>query len=374
MTKKLLTLLTLVSFSLCSMAQQFVLSGAANKHAIVEEFTGINCVNCPAGHTEMETILAANPGLVHAIAWPPTNSSYTTPSNGGADFRRSFADALYTSTYCSPGNGSRFMPSAFVNRKLGTDGNILQSRNVWSSMATAALSEAANLNVAVKSEYNTTTKMLTVDVQAYYINTVNNANNVYVLLTQDDLTSSYQSGSSATVSNPYIYKHTFREAISAGQWGDPITGPKTQGSLFSKQYIFDANTAIDPIDMEKAHIVVMVVDAGTSNYEVLNVISASANGGAASTGSAPTAVNDLMQDAQISIYPNPSTGDVNIDLGNLQQVDVSLSNMVGQVIYTNALRNNTSLKIDAANFPSAGIYFVTLSNESSSVTKKVVIQ
>ncbi len=373
MKKYLLSIFTLSAFSVASYAQQMVLTGAANKHALVEEFTGINCVNCPAGHTELESILTANPGVVHAIAWPPTNSSYTTPSNGGTDFRRSFADAFYTSTYCSPGNGSRFMPSAFVNRKIGGDGNLLQTRNYWANMTTATLTEAAPLNIAVKSTHNATANTLTIDVEVYYLTDVTTSNALMVMLTQDGLTSSYQSGSNATASNPYVYKHTFRENISAGQWGDAITGPTTQGSLYTKQYVFDLSTAIDPINVPEAHIVAFVVDATSSNKEVLNAISISANGGQNSTGSAPTSVNDLTIADNVMVYPNPSNGDMFVNISNKKDaVSLKVLNLIGETIYSEE-NIQGSATIQQSTFPASGIYFLQLSNGNSKVVRKLII-
>ncbi len=370
-------MLTLVSHSLMAQVQQFVLEGVGPQHVVLEEFTGIKCGNCPAGHTEAANIVSANPGRVHVIALPPSNSNYTNPSGtAGTDFRRPFTDAFYTASYCSPGNGSRFMPSAFINRKLGTDGNILQGRTNWSPMTTTALAETPDLNVAVKSVHDATAKTLTVDVQVYYTSDVSTNNAIYVMLTEDDLTSDYQSGSSASASNPYTYKHTFRENISTGQWGDAITGPTTTGSLFTKQYVFDLTNATDPIDMEKAHVVAYVVDASSSNKEVLNGISASADDGQASTGTAPTAVNDLNAQGALTVYPNPTSNDLFISLNkNKQNISVKVSNLVGKTLHQEvAVAGTSEIKIERSTFPTAGIYFVEISNTTSKVVKKVIIK
>ena len=377
MKKILLLFVALGLFSFVqAQVQQFVLEGVGTKHAVLEEFTGIKCGNCPAGHTEATNIISANPGLVHVLALPPSNSSYTNPSGtNGTDFRRPYTDAFYTSSYCSPGNGSRFMPSAFINRKLGADGNILQSRTNWSSMVTATLAETPVLNVAAKSSHNTSENKLNVDVQVYFTDNVTSNAAIYVMLTEDGLTSDYQSGSSASSSAPYVYKHTFRENISPGQWGDPITGPTTQGSLYSKTYSFDLSTAVDPIDLSKAHVVAYVIDATSSNKEVFNGIEVAALGGQASTGSAPTSVNNLNSTGNVEIYPNPSSGDLFVDIHNIQKiVSLKITNLVGKTVYQASVSNSERLRIQKSAFPSSGVYFVELNNDVSIITKKVIIQ
>lgn len=47
-------------------AQTFVSTEVANKNVILEEYTGINCGNCPDGHRIANQIIAAHPGRAWA--------------------------------------------------------------------------------------------------------------------------------------------------------------------------------------------------------------------------------------------------------------------------------------------------------------------
>jgi len=73
-----------------------------------------------------------------------------------------------------------------------------------------------------------------------------------------------------------------------------------------------------------------------------------------------------------SIYPNPTTGPINIDLGeDLSNVKATLTNGLGQVVITKKYpsTNYISLDIDGPK----GIYFLQLQTESGEViTKKIV--
>ncbi len=365
----ILSLLTVVN------AQTIVNTGPGNKHVILEEFTGIKCGNCPAGHTEASTIISNNPGVVHVIAYGPSNSSYTDPSGtAGTDFRRTFANAFYTSSYCSPSSGSRFMPSAFINRKL-IGGDILQSRSggTWTNETNTTLTESAPMNVGLKSTYNSTAQTLTIDVEIYYTSTVSSFNGINVMITEDNLTSDYQSGSSASSANPYVYKHTFRENVTSAQWGEIIT-TTSSGTLVTKQYVFDLTTAIDPINIANAHIVAFIVDANSSNKEVYTGISVIADGGQASTGTVATNINGLTNNIKLNIFPNPSNGNVNVTFNN--NIDrVEIFNVLGESIYLQNIENNSnSLNLPEEVFNSKGIYFVKVSNETSSTTERLIIQ
>lgn len=369
----------LLSSALClssfiGISQTIVNTNASNKHVIFEEFTGVKCGNCPAGHTEAANIASANPGTVHIIAYGPSNSSYTDPTGtNGTDFRRPFANAFYTASYCSPQSGSRFMPSAFINRKL-IGGNILQSRSggVWTNNANSTLTESSPMNVGIKSTYNSSAQTLTIDVEVYYTSTVTDANALYVMITEDNLTSGYQSGSSATVSNPYVYKHTFRENVSTNQWGDPITGGTSQGTLYTTQYVFNLSGAVDPINIANAHVVAFVVNSSSSNKEIYTGISAQANGGQASTGAA-TSIDELNSTIKLKLYPNPSNGNVNITF-NEDVNQVEIFNVLGESVYSYNIENNEkSLNLSKENFKSSGVYFVKVSNKTSSTTERLII-
>lgn len=376
---KKITLFTLGLFGVAAFnAQTIVNTGSGNKHVVLEEFTGIKCGNCPAGHTEVASILSSNPGVVHTVAYNPVNSSYTDPTGtNGTDFRRSFANAFYTSSYCSPQSGSRFMPSAFINRKL-IGGDILQSRSggVWGTNTTSTLNEAAPMNIGIKSTYNASAQTLTIDVEVYYTSNVTANNNLWVLITEDDLTSNYQSGSSASASNPYVYKHTFRENVTSGQWGDAITGPKTTGSLYTTQFVFNLSGAQDPINVSKAHILAFITNDDTSNKEVYTGISTNADGGLASTGSGSVGVEEVAESISFQLFPNPSNGNVTIKTGNISSsASLEVYNILGELVHTQAVsQSNTNINLGENIFSSKGVYFVRISNNETSVTERLVIQ
>lgn len=231
--KKTTLLLSLIFLTVVLAAQNYVSTEPQNKNAILEEFTGVSCPNCPAGHQVVAAILAANPNTAFCVAYHPTNSSYTTPYPGEPDFRRAYADAFYSTPYCG---SSRFMPSSFINRRVWTNGDRLQSRTVWDSYANTIMGEASPANMGMSSTYDFVSQELSITVEIYYTEDMTDDNHIYVLLSENDLVST-QSGSSG---GPYTHKHTFREAFVA-QWGDLITEPTTQGSLVTLEYTWDAS-------------------------------------------------------------------------------------------------------------------------------------
>ncbi len=373
MKKSTLFFAGFLGFAFALSAQTIVNTGAGNKHAVLEEFTGIKCGNCPGGHTIANNLVTNNPGTVHVIAYGPSNSSYTDPAGTqGTDFRRTFANAFYSAAYCSPSSGSRFMPSAFINRKL-TGGNILQSSGSWTSQVNTTLTESSPMNIGIKSTYSTSAQTLTIDVEVFYTSTVSVANNIHVAITEDDLTSDYQSGSSASAANPYVYKHLFRENVTTGQWGDAMTGSTTQGSLYTKQFVFNLAGAQDPINIAKAHVTAFVTDNNSSNKEIYTGISVEADGGQASTG-VFTSVDEIANAVDFNVFPNPSNGQVSVNIKDASN-KLEVYNVLGETVYTQVLNNTINQKVvlNETTFTSNGIYFVKVSTENASTTEKVII-
>jgi hypothetical protein len=225
--KGLFSFFALLFFLTMLSAQNFVSTDPQDKNAILEEFTGVSCPNCPAGHQVAATILANNPGRAFCIAYHPSNSGYTAPYPGDPDFRRTYPNAFYTVPYCG---SSRFMPSAFINRREWANGERIQSRTEWTPYCNTIMGEASPANMGLSTTYDILGQMLYITVEIYYTEDMTDVNHVYVMLAENDLVS-MQSGASG----PYTHKHTFREAFVA-QWGDVITGPTTQGSLVTLNY------------------------------------------------------------------------------------------------------------------------------------------
>ena len=93
------------------------------------------------------------------------------------------------------------------------------------------------------------------------------------------------------------------------------------------------------------------------------------------TGSGPcyTGLSELNNAATFSIYPNPSYGQLTVELDQYknQPVELSIYNMAGQKLMSKII---TQHKSDLALSYPNGIYIVTLANAKQSITKKLVIQ
>lgn len=330
-----------------------------NKIAIMEEFSGPRCVNCPAGHVVLADIVANNPGTFYVVTYMPNNSSYTPPYTGDPDLQRSYPAAFYATPFCGT---SRFMPSAFVNRREWSPGEKISSRNIWASSVSTMQGETSPLNVGITGVYNDVTMELTVTVEVYYTANVTDPNALYVSLAENGIFTQ-QSGASG----PYEQKHVFRESF-VGQWGDPIANT-TMGSLNTYTFTFDNSSA--NYDMSQCEVLAFVENQ--TNEEVISGMGGNVNTNA-------VAVNPAAE-LGVKVFPNPfsHTAAVMFNLNNAAPVSLQLTDVTGKMVADVNLGEQNAgdhrYDLDATRLGlAAGMYILKIRAGDQVTAKRIAVQ
>lgn len=77
--------------------------------------------------------------------------------------------------------------------------------------------------------------------------------------------------------------------------------------------------------------------------------------------------------SSLSLYPNPTTGNVFIDFGELKQnIKATVTNSIGQVVLTQNYASTKSINFDL-DLPK-GLYFLTLESDGEVISKKLIKQ
>lgn len=87
----------------------------------------------------------------------------------------------------------------------------------------------------------------------------------------------------------------------------------------------------------------------------------------------PTSINEIANNPNFNIYPNPSNGLVTVQLGTTDFLDmrVSVTNTLGQVIIEENITAG-KFNLDLSSFEN-GIYFINVANDQGRFTKKIMI-
>lgn len=187
----------------------------AAKNVLIEEFTGVNCPNCPEGHALVASIEAQYPGKITALALHPSN----TLGRAFAFSLQDLQDVNSTSllTYLgSPG----FEPCAGVDRTLFSgQTNILTDRSYWSGFAAQELLVTPQVNILLTDQYNITTNSVNVIAEIHYTQAVSAANNITVALTEDSITTAQLDG--ANIDTFYVHAGVLRTMLTSAT-GDNV--------------------------------------------------------------------------------------------------------------------------------------------------------
>ncbi len=88
--------------------------------------------------------------------------------------------------------------------------------------------------------------------------------------------------------------------------------------------------------------------------------------------SSPTG-NDLFE---ILIYPNPTSGLLNINMGdkyNGETLQLQISNLRGQVLLTKEVTNTSEFSMEISHLPK-GMYYLTINNSKSTFSTKIILK
>ena len=92
MIKKLSLSIVTMLFTLTLFSQTIVSTNTESRNVVLEEYTGIHCVWCPAGHVIAQTLQDNNPDDVYLINVHV--GGYANPTGDEPDFRTPFGSAL----------------------------------------------------------------------------------------------------------------------------------------------------------------------------------------------------------------------------------------------------------------------------------------
>lgn len=260
MKKKITLALLLPVFGFCAFAQTIVTTTPENRNVVLEIFTGINCSACPSGHNISQSLLNNNPEDVFIINIH--SGSYSNPSGNQPDFRTQWGNALRNQS------GLVGYPAGTVNRQnfpgqeQGNNGTTALSRGQWVGAANSVLEQESYVNTGVEAVIDVQTRIMTIDVEAYYTaNSPEATNKLNVAVLQNNTLGPQVSGN---MGNNYVHKYRLIDLVT-GQWGEEITNT-TSGSLISNQYVYSIPDDINGIPVKVEDLEVVVFLSETTQY------------------------------------------------------------------------------------------------------------
>ncbi len=263
MKKSILSIVILSLVGVFVNAQTFVSTTSENKNAVLEEFTGIHCGYCPDGHKRAQELKDANPDDIVLINIHV--GGYAVPSTGEPDFRTPYGTAIDDQADVSGYPAGTINRTDYTSQGWDQNGGTAMSRGNWSAASALILGEVSYVNVAAQASIDLSTRILTVDVEAYYTANGTASNNVNVALLQNNIPGPQSGGSTwnpgqILPNGDYNHGHMLRHLLS-GQWGVSVT-PTTSGSFYSNTFTYTIPNDLNGVvyDLFNLEVVVFIAE------------------------------------------------------------------------------------------------------------------
>jgi hypothetical protein len=212
------------------------------KHVLLEDFTGIKCVNCPeAGIAAHELAESLNHKLIvysiHAgyYAEPDATGYYT------ADFRCTTGDDLYNDFQAFAN------PIALIDR-VPFSGSVLIGSGNWEQAVLQELEEENTVNLKIRNIFYPNLNKLQINVVTKFISaSTTSLYKLVVYIVEDGIVSPQKNNNPAIGPSPdwldYVHRNVLRDAVNS-TYGGYITPVLVEpGIEYSSQFIYDLNPA-----------------------------------------------------------------------------------------------------------------------------------
>ena len=349
-------------------------SNSVPRTVLLENFTTASCGNCPGAHTRVQNAIGTT--YTNNVIWVAHHSGYGTDALT--------MDLDETMEVFFNEGGSTYAPAIMLDRTYwGNEAFTLYSgeyspgpaflpQNDVADALALATSQPAFVTVNLSGlNYNSSTRALSVTVSGNVTDNLGTSDarlNVWLIedgLLADDGTGVGHGPSQSGASGTFYHNHVIRENLSGDDWGEANVVTATSGSNYTKTY---TTTVSNNYDASKCYIVAFVSNGNHSNVNDCRVYNAGKSAYITNEqpgpGPQPQGIDDVNA-MNVKLYPNPTTGNLYIEVEGLQKVEVI--DAVGRIVMTQTTGNSINMS-NLAN----GVYTVRVMANGTTAVKKVV--
>lgn len=227
----------------------------AQKHVLLEDFTGQNCPNCPTAAIIATELQNASKGNLIVVSIHAGGLSYKK-------FRTVEGDE-YLNTFYSDGDENGY-PGGMIDRTMINNNRVSTEYNKWGTYITDRYQVNAKIGLKVNCIRNEISNNLVISTNIEGISISNEPLRLQLWLIESGIVSwqkvAMPDGSTITNSS-YEHNHIFRTSIN-GTWGEDLQISNGESFLKQNDFVLDSNK----YNAENCQIVAFVYNKST--YEV----------------------------------------------------------------------------------------------------------
>lgn len=243
------------------------------RNVLIEEYTGVQCTNCPAGVDILKSIdnqhmiIQGEDTVKRLVIIGYHFGALTTPMpESKYDFRSDKAGSLLSSYFSEDPN----KPAIAIDRTKQGSNYFVEARNQWPNIINGRMTLTAPLNLVVTSSYDPMERSAIIKVKVSYTATVSRKQNLSVMLVENGIQDLQKY---PDVIQEYTHNHVFREILT------PVNGAaiidsvavKMPGRVYERVFIYDFPQDKD-WKPERCSIVAFIHDSEGGSKEVAQAV------------------------------------------------------------------------------------------------------
>lgn len=198
------------------------------KNILIEDYTGVQCPNCPTAAKIAEEIADENPGRVVILAIH-ANDLFGEPfPESKEDYRIEEGQELYDFF------GQKPQPAGDVDRFLfPNEDEVMVIYNKWKQYANQRLNASTPVNLELTKSFDSTSSDLVIKVKLHYTEEVNERQFISICLTQSNIID-YQINETEKIPD-YEHDHVLRHFITPAK-GYKLADDVEKNRIFIKEF------------------------------------------------------------------------------------------------------------------------------------------
>lgn len=239
--------------------QDIIIAPSAQK-VLMEEFTGVRCVQCPAGSAEIQNLLGIHGKQLVAVSIHA--GFFANPYSESREDYKTPEGTLLNDFLDFP---SRF-PSASINRKLFQNQDDLQlDRNSWGGLVQQEKALTSPLVLDLKLNFDADTRQLVATTDIQVAETLEGTYRYSVMVVENNIVD-YQI-TPDSIRHDYVHKHVLRDMMT------PFNGEVIEEDLITGGSVVKEHQMVLPENWvsDEVTVVVFVHQTGATGREVIQV-------------------------------------------------------------------------------------------------------
>lgn len=234
------------------------------RNVLIEEFTGVQCVNCPQGTDEIINLQGLYGKNLISVAIHAGFFAQAPFSDSKYNFLTQSGQAIENWIGAPQG-----YPAAVVNRTK-FEGEYQLGRPKWAAYIGQIAQTSPLVNVVAKTNFNPSTRDLQVSVNVEALADIQKDIRLSVMITEDNIIDPQANTADGGRTTDYRHRHVLRAMLTNFD-GNFLTANMRFGDVLTKEYSFTLPPEAGWWNANNVHVVAFVTDASTNAPgEVLN--------------------------------------------------------------------------------------------------------